>query len=85
MTEDHQSKGIVGFHDEDLKDKENYDNAVCSTPKGKKFKIPETLICPPAPKKRRLMATCSLKRRHVKFFSPPELEVFFLCAFTNNI
>lgn len=74
MLEDHQGKEI-----------ENPGNAVCSTPKGKKFKISETLICPPAPMKKRLMATCLLKRRHVNFFAPPELEVFFLRAFANNV
>lgn len=69
-------------HDEG---KEELQNAGCSTPKGKRFKIPETLICPPAPKKRRLKTTnCSCKRQRVKFFAPPELELFFVCSFTND-
>lgn len=76
-VEDNPKSAIMG--------KEKLDNAACSTPKGKRFKISETLICPPPPKKRRLTTTCSLKRQRIEFFAPPELEVFFLCAFTNNL
>ncbi|KAL8489602.1 hypothetical protein ACS0TY_025496 [Phlomoides rotata] len=63
--------------------KEELQNAACSTPKGKRFKIPETLICPPAPKKRRLTTTTnfSFKRQRLKFFAPPELECFFSFSF----
>lgn len=86
MSENHQNhkKEIMGCH-EDFKGKENLDNAACSTPKGNRFKISETLICPPAPKKRRLTTTGSFKRPRIEFFAPPELDVFFLCAFTNNV
>ncbi|KAI3472184.1 hypothetical protein Pfo_029672 [Paulownia fortunei] len=72
------------YNEDDFKGKEILDNA-CSTPKGKRFKISETLICPSAPKKRRLTTICSSKRSCIEFFTPPELEIFFLCAFRNNV
>lgn len=50
----------------------------CSTPKGQKFRIPESLTCPPAPKKQRVISNCSSKRSPIAFFSPPDLELFFL-------
>ncbi|KAK4377940.1 hypothetical protein RND71_004236 [Anisodus tanguticus] len=39
----------------------------CVTPKGKRFRIPEKLSCPPAPKKRRPVAAakCLSKRRRL--------------------
>ncbi|KAK6925628.1 hypothetical protein RJ641_007347 [Dillenia turbinata] len=43
----------------------------CSTPKGKRFRIPEIGTCPPAPKKRRLVWTCSAERSPIAFFAPP--------------
>ncbi|PIN16697.1 hypothetical protein CDL12_10662 [Handroanthus impetiginosus] len=57
----------------------------CSTPKGKRFKIGGMVSCPPAPKKRRITTMCLNKRPHIEFFAPPELEVFFLYAFRNNV
>ncbi|KAK7278905.1 hypothetical protein RJT34_23944 [Clitoria ternatea] len=51
----------------------------CFTPKGKRFRIPEMLTCPPAPKKRRSVTfTCSSKRSPIAFFASPDLELFFL-------
>ncbi|OIV92033.1 hypothetical protein TanjilG_01742 [Lupinus angustifolius] len=52
----------------------------CSTPKGQKFKIPEISTCPPAPKKptRVVSSNCSLRRSQLSFFSPPDLEHFFV-------
>ena len=50
----------------------------CSTPKGDKFRIPEVVNCPPAPKKRRVEApNCSVRRSPIAFFAPPDLELFF--------
>uniref|UniRef100_A0A7N1A0B9 Uncharacterized protein n=1 Tax=Kalanchoe fedtschenkoi TaxID=63787 RepID=A0A7N1A0B9_KALFE len=47
----------------------------CSTPKGKRFRIPEISSCPPAPKKMRASSPCRAKSRSpVALFSPPELE-----------
>ncbi|KZV36370.1 hypothetical protein F511_03811 [Dorcoceras hygrometricum] len=84
-----QSSSELCCMDESLKGTTTQEilGSVCSTPKGKRFKIPETLECPPAPKKRRLTSkTCSFKRRsYVKFFAPPEIEGFFSRAFQNNI
>ncbi|XP_022944116.1 cyclin-dependent protein kinase inhibitor SMR13 [Cucurbita moschata] len=51
----------------------------CSTPKAERFRIPDILTCPPAPKKPRPSSDCSLRRSPIAFFAPPELELFF-CA-----
>lgn len=54
-----------------------------STPKAERFRIPEIVTCPPAPKKQRLMTSstnpsnCSVP---IPFFAPPDLELFFLFA-----
>ncbi|OIV95564.1 hypothetical protein TanjilG_04901 [Lupinus angustifolius] len=56
-------------------------SSVCSTPKGQKFRIPEISTCPPAPKKPRVHSSnCSLRRTPVSFFSPPDLEHFFVAT-----
>ncbi|KAE8734761.1 hypothetical protein F3Y22_tig00000715pilonHSYRG00136 [Hibiscus syriacus] len=54
----------------------------CSTPKAQRFRIPEIDTCPPAPKKQRsLPSNCSLRRTPIAFFAPPDIELFFVCAF----
>ena len=59
--------------------------AVYSTPKAKRFRIPEIRTCPSAPKKRRIAAAdqCLSKRSSttIAYFAPPDIEVFFLGAF----
>lgn len=58
---------------------------IISTPKAKRFQIPEINTCPPAPKKKRRIlfsssTTCnknSLKRSHLSCFTPLDLEIFF--------
>ncbi|XP_010545590.1 PREDICTED: uncharacterized protein LOC104817909 [Tarenaya hassleriana] len=52
----------------------------CRTPKARKFRIPEMLTCPPAPKKRRAVPNCSLRRRPIAFYAPPDIELFFVFA-----
>ncbi|KAJ9164344.1 hypothetical protein P3X46_023934 [Hevea brasiliensis] len=52
----------------------------CSTPKAQRFRIPEIVTCPPAPKKQRVISNCSLQRRPIAFFAPPDLELFFFFA-----
>ncbi|PON89166.1 hypothetical protein TorRG33x02_150290 [Trema orientale] len=52
----------------------------CSTPKGQRFRIPEVMTCPPAPKKQRVISNCSLQRSPIAFFAPPDLELFFYFA-----
>ncbi|KAL0459196.1 UNVERIFIED_CONTAM: Cyclin-dependent protein kinase inhibitor SMR13 [Sesamum latifolium] len=57
--------------------------SACSTPKGRRFRIPEIKTCPPAPKKRRVFtaAGCnSLRRTPVAFFAHPDIELFFYLA-----
>ncbi|KAJ6363396.1 hypothetical protein OIU78_003546 [Salix suchowensis] len=55
----------------------------CSTPKAQRFKIPETLSCPPAPMKRRLTTKCPSKKSPIAFFASPDIELFFFFAFQN--
>ncbi|XP_047313911.1 uncharacterized protein LOC124917556 [Impatiens glandulifera] len=55
----------------------------CSTPKGKKYRIPEISKCPPAPMKKRpsiVVSNCSLRRKPIAFFSSPDIELFFFFA-----
>ncbi|QCE05257.1 hypothetical protein DEO72_LG9g260 [Vigna unguiculata] len=58
-------------------DDDQNEEDICSTPKGKRFRIPEVSTCPPAPKKRRVLPiTCSSKKS-IAFFSSPDMEIFF--------
>lgn len=53
----------------------------CSTPKAQRFRIPEIVTCPPAPKKQRvLVSDCSFQRSPIAFYAPPDLELFFYFA-----
>ncbi|KAM7497163.1 hypothetical protein LguiA_021577 [Lonicera macranthoides] len=64
-------------------DDTNFDNSIrgCSTPKAKRFQIPEILMCPPAPmKKRKVVSNCLSRRTPIAFFAPPDLELFFFFA-----
>lgn len=65
-----------GYHDKEIIRSTCEDDVVCSTPRGKKYMIPKISTCPPAPKKRRLVLNQS--RAATKFFSHPDLDVFFL-------
>ncbi|KAK8474747.1 hypothetical protein V6N13_010646 [Hibiscus sabdariffa] len=54
----------------------------CSTPKAQRFRIAEMDTCPPAPKKRRsLPSNYSLPTTPIAFFAPPDIDMFFFCAF----
>ncbi|XP_058106731.1 cyclin-dependent protein kinase inhibitor SMR9-like [Magnolia sinica] len=55
----------------------------CSTPKSPRFRIPELLTCPPAPKKHRVALHCSTQKPNISFFNPPDLEIFFFFALRN--
>ncbi|PSS01809.1 UPF0061 protein [Actinidia chinensis var. chinensis] len=57
------------------------DVSACSTPKAKRFRLPEILSCPPPPKKKRVAAKFSLRSSPIAAFSPPDIELFFLFAF----
>ncbi|KAH7665541.1 hypothetical protein IHE45_13G041200 [Dioscorea alata] len=101
-TNDSESSKIYSetFEEEEKKEKKSLKASSMttkfSTPKGKRFRIPENLHCPPpTPKKRRLKSSssssssggggssllCSSQRPI--FFTPPDLELFFLFAFHN--
>ncbi|WOK93058.1 hypothetical protein Cni_G01751 [Canna indica] len=58
-----------------------YHQSGYSTPKSKRSHIPELPSCPPAPKKRRLIALHRPENSpSVSFFTSPDLDLFFLCA-----
>ncbi|KAF6168340.1 hypothetical protein GIB67_018180 [Kingdonia uniflora] len=51
----------------------------CSTPKAKRYRIPDIVSCPPAPKKRRALSQTFLTshRSPISFFASPDIELFF--------
>ncbi|CAI9781277.1 unnamed protein product [Fraxinus pennsylvanica] len=55
-------------------------SSACSTPKADRFRIPEITTCPPAPKKQRIVTSCSLRRSPIAFFDPPDMQLFFYFA-----
>ncbi|KAF9592765.1 hypothetical protein IFM89_017335 [Coptis chinensis] len=55
-------------------------SSVCSTPKAQRHRIPTRVLCPPAPKKRRILSHCSSQRKPISFFAPPDIEHFFCFA-----
>ncbi|CAM8892240.1 unnamed protein product [Rhodiola kirilowii] len=76
----------------------NEEEEVCcwSTPKAKRFRIPEIESCPPAPKKQRggggacdddddASIKCSMRRSSIPFFTPPELADFFFRVSVPNM
>lgn len=77
---------------EDLNE-EDICSSVCSTPKGKRFRIPEVLKCPPAPKKRKITTTTTItsscssktKRSSIAFFASPDIELFFFSAIKSSV
>ncbi|KAI3463032.1 hypothetical protein Pfo_019695 [Paulownia fortunei] len=54
------------------------EGASSTTPTAREYKIPEKLVCPPAPRKRRPTSTCHLNGVR-EFFNPPDLESVFIC------
>ncbi|RZC25577.1 Cyclin-dependent protein kinase inhibitor SMR13 [Glycine soja] len=71
---------------EDLNE-EDICSSVCSTPKGKRFRIPKVLTCPPAPKKRRVTSCSSSKNKRspIAFFASPDIELFFFSAIKSSV
>lgn len=83
-SETSSSRGVKGISTE-AEDGNLASSTTCCTPKAKRFKVPELLSCPPAPKKRRVAPNCSSKRSSpIAFFAPPDLELFFFFALRNN-
>ena len=64
----------------DFEGVDDISTSACSTPKAERFRIPEIQTCPPAPRKQRMISICSLQRRPIAFFAPPDLELFFIYA-----
>ncbi|KAL3640105.1 hypothetical protein CASFOL_015073 [Castilleja foliolosa] len=57
---------------------EDDDGACSTTPTARDSKIPEKLVCPAAPRKRRPTPTCNFNGVR-EFFNPPDLESVFIC------
>ncbi|KAK7307240.1 hypothetical protein VNO77_40126 [Canavalia gladiata] len=49
-----------------------------TTPKGEEARIPTTLKCPPAPRKRKPSLKCNYRSGAREFFTPPDLETVFI-------
>ncbi|ONI13858.1 hypothetical protein PRUPE_4G249800 [Prunus persica] len=65
---------------DDVEGPDDVSTSACSTPKGQRFRIPEIVTCPPAPKKQRVISNCLFRRSPIAFFAPPDLELFFYFA-----
>ncbi|CAK8571238.1 unnamed protein product [Lathyrus sativus] len=69
------------------KDEDTEKNVICCTPKAKRFRIPQVLTCPPAPKKRRVTTSTgvclSINRSPITLFSSPDIDHFFFSALKN--
>ncbi|KAH9610380.1 hypothetical protein KSS87_001043 [Heliosperma pusillum] len=74
---------------EDSTNSKSYDHEHgCSTPKSDRYKIPEIVTCPPAPKKPRVSPSINCliqKRRPITFFAHPDLDKFFMFSSRDNI
>lgn len=75
---------LLSDHDDDTSSSSSSGSG-CSTPKAQRFRIPEIVTCPPAPKKQRVVSNCSSLQRNpssrpIAFFAPPDLELFFFFA-----
>lgn len=57
----------------------------CTTPKAKRFRIPEILTCPPAPKKRRVIPSYSSNRLPIAVFSSQDIDELFFSALIRNV
>ncbi|XP_054796900.1 cyclin-dependent protein kinase inhibitor SMR9-like [Prosopis cineraria] len=68
---------LAGDHNTKRDQEEDICSSGCSTPKAERFKIPEILSCPPAPKKTRVIQNYSSIRSPIAFFSSPDIELFF--------
>ncbi|CAL0331531.1 unnamed protein product [Lupinus luteus] len=50
-----------------------------TTPTGEEARVPTTLTCPPAPKKRKPSLKCNYRGGGAReFFNPPDLETIFI-------
>lgn len=59
--------------------REEGDTEECSTtPTGEEARVPTTLTCPPAPKKRKPSLKCNYRGGAREFFTPPDLETVFI-------
>ncbi|KAF5176882.1 hypothetical protein FRX31_033538 [Thalictrum thalictroides] len=72
IEEDKEVEDSSGF--------EVYSSDYCSTPKAERNRIPNIVLCPPAPKKRKVVSPCSSLRSPISFFAPPDIEHFFYFA-----
>ncbi|KAG2723394.1 hypothetical protein I3760_02G169100 [Carya illinoinensis] len=63
------------------------DDDECRTPTSKEYKVPEILVCPPAPRKPRSAPTCKRKPSvDLQFFeivNREEVDAFFRSSFEN--
>lgn len=89
-----ESSRLVEDENEDSSTKNEGFDEGCSTPKSEKYKVPEIMTCPPAPKKPRRTVAVSVssskncldpRRRPITFFTHPDLDKFFTFAASDHI
>lgn len=80
------SKNKVDEKNETEEDRICSSKSGCCTPKAKRYRIPEVLTCPPAPKKRRVTpspACSSINKSPIALFASPDIDLFFFSALKN--
>ncbi|PIA48373.1 hypothetical protein AQUCO_01400764v1 [Aquilegia coerulea] len=73
---------VLKNEDKEVQDSSGFEvsSSDCSTPKAQRHQIPKIVLCPPAPKKRKIVSPCSSLRSPISFFAPPDIEHFFYFA-----
>ncbi|KAK7252404.1 hypothetical protein RIF29_36324 [Crotalaria pallida] len=74
-------KPIYTIPSEKTEREEEEEECSSTTPTGEEARVPATLICPPAPKKRKSSLKCNYLRgggSAREFFTPPDLETVFI-------
>ncbi|KAA8533196.1 hypothetical protein F0562_033271 [Nyssa sinensis] len=64
------------------KERDNEDGECSTTPTAEETRIPATLSCPQAPRKRKPSSRCHYSSVR-EFFTPPDLETVFIRSFAD--
>jgi hypothetical protein len=69
---------IITLEKSEKEEEINMEEECSTTPRGEESRIPVTLICPPAPRKRKSSLKWNYRGKTREFFTPPELETVFI-------
>ncbi|XP_061372758.1 cyclin-dependent protein kinase inhibitor SMR6-like [Gastrolobium bilobum] len=64
--------------EKEQQDESDMEEECSTTPKGEQARIPTTLTCPRAPRKRKPSLKCNYSGGAREFFTPPDLETVFI-------